>query len=181
MHTSQIAAVTENGYIKSLRSQIGSRSTTATSTELVIVSANPNLDTTAVSRLCSAGVLVLRTESEALSKTLESGLLADAIAWAATEADVISLTLVGHSMAATIPLDNLVGSPGLLERMQTYSERVNASKLKLKDDLARFSRHSQVEPLLIEGKLTIHALFYLQESGVFLKYDLESDEFGPLG
>ncbi|NQV23567.1 MAG: hypothetical protein HQ518_04280 [Rhodopirellula sp.] len=181
MHTSQVAAVTENRYIKSLRSQIGSRSATATNTELAIVSANPNLDTTAVSRLCSAGVLVLRTESEALSKTLDAGLLADAIAWAATEADVISLTLVGHSMAATIPLDNLVGSPGLLERMQIHSERVNASKLKLKDDFARFVVHPQVEPLLADGVLAIHALFYLQESGGFMKYDFENDDFVPLG
>ncbi len=171
----------ENSYIQSLESQIGGGSHTSTQTSLAIVSSNPNLDMTAVSRLREAGALVLRTESEALSRALEGGPLADAIAWAATEAGVSNLTLIGHSMAATIPLDQSGVSPGLMERMQIRNERVGASKLKLKDDLAWFVGHPQIEPLLTEEELSIHALFYLQESGNFLKYDLESDEFVPLG
>lgn len=171
----------ENSFIQSLESQLGNRTDTSKRETLVIVSSNPSLDMTAVFRLREAGALVLRTDSEALSKTLEAGPLADAIAWAATEAGMKNLTLIGHSMAAVIPLDNQVCSAGLLQRAQNHNERTGESKLKLKDDAARFVTHPQVKPLLADGTLAVNALFYVQETGVFLKYEFETDDFVLLG
>lgn len=181
MFVTTIERPLKNSYIQSLESQIGHKTNASTRNTLAIVSGNSNLDTAAVSRLLEAGVLVLRTDSEALSRALETGPLAEAINWATTEAGVSSLTLVGHSMAATIPLDNSSKSLGLLERVQRNGERIESSKLKLKDDLARFNTHSQVKSLIADAKLELHALFYLHESGVFLKYDGEKNDFVLLG
>jgi hypothetical protein len=181
MSATAMSPALENSFIQSLETQLGNHTGSLKSENLAIVSSNPNLDMTAVSRLREAGALVLRTDSESLSKTLEAGPLADSIAWAATEAGVTNLTLIGHSMAAVIPLDNQAGSAGLLQRMQNHNERTGASKLKLKDDTARFVTHPQIKPLLADGTLTVNALFYVQETGVFLKYEFETDDFVLLG
>ena len=67
-----------------------------------------------------------------------------------------------------------------MERMRLEQERLAASKLKLKDDLARFARNSQIARMRSDHQITLHGLFYMQESGAFLNYDLEAGDFAPL-
>jgi len=173
--------VAGNSFIQSLREQVASAVNNPAETALAVISGNPDLDLTAVARLRAAGGLVLRTTHEALSKTLEQAAMVEAITWALTEAGVSTLTLIGHSRSATIPIEQLGGPLGLMERMRLGQERLAASKLKLKDDLARFARNLQIARLLSDHQTTLQGLFYIQESGAFLKYDLEAGDFAPLG
>ena len=62
-----------------------------------------------------------------------------------------------------------------------HNERIEAAKLKLKDDLARFMANTDVRVLVNDGRLSVHALFFLQESSTFLRLDAQNDEFRPLG
>lgn len=169
--------VTNNTYIQSLQSQSDSIGLVSTGKSLAIISAATNLDSTAVERLQQSGVLVLRSSTEAISRSLESKEFVNAITWAVSEGGVATLILVGHSQAASIPM----GQPGqpfdIAQRARIHNERVEASKLKLKDDYARCCSFPAVCDLLATGQLSIHALFYLQERGAFLKLDNEHEEF----
>lgn len=173
--------VTTNAHIQSLQSQLDNFGLVSTGKSLAIISADTNLDSTAVSRLQQSGILVLRSSTEALSRSLESNEFVDAITWAVSEAGVTTLTLVGHSQAASIPIGQSGQPFDITQRARLHNERVEASKLKLKDDYARCSSFSAVSDLLATGQLSIHALFYLQESGAFLKLDIESEEFVLIG
>lgn len=170
------AQIIENEFVKSLESQLKVSDNTAG--QLAITSGDSSLDQSLVSRLQDSGVLVLRSENEALSKTLEDGPLADAIAWSVSEAGVTKLTLVGHSRAATI--EGSDQATGLVARARLHNERLAASKLKLKDDVARFVNNSQISSLISENGLKIDALFYLRESDSFLTYDHGAEKFSAV-
>lgn len=170
------AQIIENEFVKSLESQLKVLDNTAG--QLAITSGDSSLDQSLVSRLQDSGVLVLRSENEALSKTLEDGPLADAIAWSVSEAGVTKLTLVGHSRAATI--EGSDQATGLVARARLHNERLAASKLKLKDDVARFVNNSQISSLISENGLKVDALFYLRESDSFLTYDHGAEKFSAV-
>ena len=181
MPTATETCVVENAHITSLAAQLGDKAGDTAQLTLAIISANPALDSTAVARLKQSGILLVRSSTEALSKALEDEQAADAIAWAVAEGGVSSLTLVGHSQAASIPLEAIAPPDTASEIARMHNERVEASKLKLKDDLARFMTNADVQTLVNDGRLSVHALFFLQESSTFLRFDAQNDEFRPLG
>lgn len=169
--------VTKNAHIQCLQSQLDGGDQSTVGRTLAIISADANLDSTAVSNLLQNGALVLRSSTEALSRSFESSEFVDAITWAVSEAGVTTLTLIGHSQAASIPTDQPGQSFDIVQRVRNHNERVEASKLKLNDDYVRCSSSSRLIELLSTGQLSIHALFYLHETGAFLKLDVESREF----
>ena len=180
MPTAPELCTAENAHIASLNRQLTNNAGPTTQLPLAIVSTNPTLDSTAVARLKHAGMLLLRVPAEALSKSLEDEQIAEAIDWAILEGHVSSLTLVGHSQSASIPLDAVSQPTNPLELARMHNERVEASKLKLRDDLLRFLGHLQIQTHLDAGHLSLHALLFLQESMTFLRFDAQNDEFRPL-
>ena len=180
MPTGSELCTAENAHITSLNQQLTDYAGTTAQLPLAIVSTNPTLDSTAVARLKHAGMLLLRVSAEALSKSLEDEHIVDAVDWAVLEGHVSSLTLVGHSQSASIPLDAISQPANPVELARMHNERVEASKLKLKDDLARFLSHPKIHAHLDEGRLSLHALLFLQESSTFLRFDAQNDGFRPL-
>lgn len=165
--------IVKNSFIESLAAQLDAAA--GTSTKVAVISANVSLDRTAVARLQNSGMLILRTVDEAISKTLEAGPLGQAIRWAVTEAGVSSLTLVGHSTAAKIEASEQTSNPVAGARL--HNEQLAASKLKLKDDVARFVNDAQVGQLMSDDGLAVDALFYLHDNDTFLKYDRVTETF----
>ncbi|MHC4878596.1 MAG: hypothetical protein ACYTGL_19280 [Planctomycetota bacterium] len=163
----------ENAFVESLATQL--EASAAQAKHVAVMSSNLRLDVNAVALLQDASVLTLHSENEALSKTLEAGPLAEAIVWAVKEAAITRLTLIGHSRAAAV--EGSEQAPNLVARARLHNERLAASKLKLKDDVARVLSNSQVASLICDGGLKVDALFYLQESDTFLAYDHEAEEF----
>jgi len=179
MSTVAETSIAENAHITSLNGQLTEGRQDATQLNLAVISANPTLDFTAVAQLKQANVLLLRPSTEALSKALEDVQFAEAVCWAVEEGGVNSLTLVGHSQAASMPLGAIASPNNPSDLLRIHNERIEASRLKLKDDLARFLSNPVVQRLVDAGRLSVHALFFLQESATFLRFLPEDDELQP--
>jgi hypothetical protein len=180
MSARQRSSISVNRHIQSLQSQLGEGDRVSARQALVIVAANPHLDRAAIDCLRQADVLLLSLSSTALSETLERQLLADTVVWAVEQVCVTSLTLVRQSQAVVALPEGIAQPGGPADWTRRHNDGVDMPKLQLKNDVSWFLGHSQLQPLLIDRRLSVQALFYLQESRTFLQLDLKSGEFRSL-
>lgn len=117
-------------------------------------------------------------------------------AWAVSEANVGQMLVVGHSMSAAggvpnahrfskYPLDDQgTGSSDSCGRLVASVKRAQLESHQAKQHfMTQVSDLCEVEAVqdaIAGGRLKIHALFYLAESGVFLSYDATRQSFRPL-
>ncbi len=183
---------TDSPYLASLQSLFEDRQPTLQ--WLVIAHNDPAL----VRRLSE----VVDNESAAMlqipqsSWDLDRGDLPVAVKWSIDVARAERLLLVGHSQAApqpesaswigdelvaVEPADSLQSSyQRLLGGANQVQHEIQQSKDHFAAQVAHLCEIEEVQRALAEGRLQLHALFYVSQGGTFLLFDLVTQTFKPL-
>ena len=123
--------------------------------------------------------------------------LAAAIGWAIREAGVRSVYICGHSFGLSKnPLehgyrfsdssksseeeDGVSDRLWVLGRLMDNQNRLQAAKNHFADQVDQMLELPVVHGAVRNSELEIHALFFLVQTGTFLSYDPNSDQFTPL-
>lgn len=123
--------------------------------------------------------------------------LAAAIGWAIREAGVCSLYICGHSFGLSKnPLEHgyRFSEPSksseekeafsdrlwVLGRLMDNQNRLQAAKNHFADQVDQMLELPVVHEAVWNSELECHALFFLVQTGTFLTYDPNSDQFTPL-
>ncbi len=122
--------------------------------------------------------------------------LSQAIAWSVSNANLQHLLVVGHSQAmphderaspagdglGVLPLPGCKQSSGdrLLDRVERVQAQIQRSKDHYAQQISRLCGLREVREGLTQGRLQLHCLFYIAESGSFLLFDFVNQTFDPL-
>jgi hypothetical protein len=124
---------------------------------------------------------------------LNGSALPEAVKWSICEAGVKHLLLLGHSsgdrpelsvsaaedrFAATVPMSAKQSSyDRLLEGAQGVQEQTRRSKAQFVQQVGHLCEIAEVQDAISDGRLQLHALFYVAHSGTFLLFDLVNQQF----
>lgn len=127
---------------------------------------------------------------------LDGFALPEAVKWSIAEAGVKHLLLLGHSMGATSETAGLPAAAGpqatavskdtqssysrLLEGARGVQMEISHSKAHFADQVAHLCEIEEVQDAIADGRLHLHCLFYVAQSGTFLLFDIVQQQFQAL-
>lgn len=156
---------------------------------LVVAHNDPKMLAALRTALANEGAVILEVSQDIWD--LDGKQLSEAVEWMLEKTDLKQLVLVGHSLAGgpqsraslAASASKNGGEDGykkLLNGVYLNNTRNHAAQERLAMQVQRMSRIPCVASRYTAGELSVHGLLYRVESGVFLAYDTNHDEFRPL-
>ena len=128
--------------------------------------------------------------------SFSGGDLAETVAWSVSQAGLKQLLLMGHSQVGSpqhaaswiggsfgtsnADADQRSSSNRLLAGAKQVQAQIQRSKEHFAAQVGELFKIEEVRQAIAAGNLKLHALFYLEQSGAFLKFDIASGNFEPL-
>ena len=116
--------------------------------------------------------------------------LPETIEWALQQVAVKNLVLAGHSQAGGRASRASLAAPDkgaeqanhdrLIAGVQRWNAQNRDAQKKFASQVRRMTQIPVVHSRWANGELAVYGLFYRAESGLFLSYDAEQDDFQPL-
>jgi len=186
--TATLSVKTLNPYITAVEAALHGETTPAQ--WLAIVHNDSRLKSTLPADWAGASAALLPVSQDHWDFRPE-GQLAEAITWALQQGEIDSLLLVGSSQVGGAILPSLCAAPGTKSavalgygRLLAGTARRQAQNRHAQERFAdQFEQLLQIRGVQIrsrEGSLTVHGLFYRDESGLFLAFDPENRTFRAL-
>jgi hypothetical protein len=180
-----------NPHLTNLRSLFEGKQTTLD--WLVIAHNDPIIDKRLATVVGEQPAVMLQIPQE--DWEIDSGSIREAIRWSIDEADVKHVLFVGHSKAevtkaAATWIGETIGADEPRGTSTSY-ERLLAGARRLEDQIQQSKNHfvGQIDHVCADvelaeafaaGKVRLHTLFYMAESGTFLIYNIGKGTFVPI-
>lgn len=110
----------------------------------------------------------------------------EVIAYAIQMLRVSEIIICGHSGCETIPAQRAPHeAPGsqsrtpIVQRVERHLQRIKNEQESVVDQLTSLQEMPPVRAAIAAGGLTLQAVFYIAESGAYLRYDEVSRAFRP--
>ena len=117
----------------------------------------------------------------------EEDSLPEAILWALQEGGMKTLLMIGHSAGCpganqgSKSAQSSVSPDACYTKLMTgakrVQERTSASKKHFAEQLEQLCQVKPIHDAIVAGDLKLHGLFYVAQSGTFLKYDMANGQF----
>lgn len=176
-----------NEYITALESVL--RLTSSPVRWLLITHDGVRLPISFSSRLRSESAAILQVSQDKWA--FDRGDFVEMVEWALSQGQIENLVLVGTSQAVGDTVRAALADPQsnhdadssygrLVAGVKHHAVRTQRAQKVFSEQFQHLMQIPVVHSDWREGSLDIYGLFYREESGVFLQYDFENDDFVPL-